>query len=112
MISAKSPKRPLSALLRELQKSLAKLGFFCLKYNKKPRKSSSVFIWFRIVYCLFKQVSLAEAVGFEPTDGENRRRFSRPVHSTTLPHFRIKRPLRFLTIRTRARQESRRKEPS
>ncbi len=31
---------------------------------------------------------LAEAVRFELTNGVSRRRFSRPVHSTTLPHFR------------------------
>ena len=32
--------------------------------------------------------SLAEEVGFEPTVGVNPRRFSRPVHSTTLPLLR------------------------
>ena len=31
---------------------------------------------------------LAEAVRFELTDGVSRRRFSRPVHSTALPHLR------------------------
>ena len=29
-----------------------------------------------------------ERVGFEPTDGVNRQRFSRPPHSTTLPPLR------------------------
>ena len=32
---------------------------------------------------------MAERVGFEPTDGINRRRFSRPVHSTALPPLRM-----------------------
>ncbi len=32
--------------------------------------------------------SVAEEVGFEPTEGVNPRRFSRPVHSTTLPLLR------------------------
>ena len=31
---------------------------------------------------------MAEEVGFEPTVGVNPRRFSRPVHSTTLPLLR------------------------
>ena len=31
---------------------------------------------------------MAEEVGFEPTEGVNPRRFSRPVHSTTLPLLR------------------------
>ena len=31
---------------------------------------------------------LAEEVGFEPTERVNVRRFSRPVHSTTLPLLR------------------------
>ena len=31
---------------------------------------------------------MAEEVGFEPTEGVNLRRFSRPVHSTTLPLLR------------------------
>ena len=31
---------------------------------------------------------VAEEVGFEPTEGVNPRRFSRPVHSTTLPLLR------------------------
>ena len=31
---------------------------------------------------------VAEEVGFEPTVGVNPRRFSRPVHSTTLPLLR------------------------
>ena len=31
---------------------------------------------------------MAEKVGFEPTEGVNPRRFSRPVHSTTLPLLR------------------------
>lgn len=35
--------------------------------------------------------NVAEEVGFEPTEGVNPRRFSRPVHSTTLPLLR--RPL-------------------
>ena len=33
---------------------------------------------------------MAEEVGFEPTVGVNPRRFSRPVHSTTLPLLRHK----------------------
>ncbi len=39
---------------------------------------------------------MAEKVGFEPTEGVNPRRFSRPVHSTTLPLLR--RPLITVTI--------------
>ena len=34
---------------------------------------------------------MAEEVGFEPTVGVNPRRFSRPVHSTTLPLLRSER---------------------
>ena len=33
---------------------------------------------------------VAEGVGFEPTEGVNPRRFSRPVHSTALPPLRAK----------------------
>jgi hypothetical protein len=32
---------------------------------------------------------LAEAVRFELTEGSHLRRFSRPVHSTTLPRFQL-----------------------
>ena len=45
--------------------------------------------------------SLAEAVRFELTNGVNRRRFSRPVHSTTLPHFRFERVVILANIRPR-----------
>ena len=47
---------------------------------------------------------VAEEVGFEPTVGINLRRFSRPVHSTTLPLLR-QRPVRhFGPIRKAASQ--------
>ena len=42
------------------------------------------------IYSDFTQtgVKKTERVGFEPTDGVNRQRFSRPPHSTTLPPLR------------------------
>ena len=35
------------------------------------------------------QIKVAEAQGFEPWEDFHPRRFSRPVHSTTLPSFRV-----------------------
>jgi hypothetical protein len=40
----------------------------------------------RLIYMV--KSYLAEEVGFEPTERVNVRRFSRPVHSTTLPLLR------------------------
>ena len=39
-------------------------------------------------YDYMKRRELAEAQGFEPWEGFHPRRFSRPVHSTTLPSLR------------------------
>ncbi len=59
---------------------------------------------------------MAEEVGFEPTVDFHLRRFSRPVHSTTLPLLRLARvsrvfvirkaTLRFVEFRLQIRQDS------
>ena len=55
-----------------------------MRGNRQRQVSS--FLTDAVTYSRF----LAEAVGFEPTVGLPPRRFSRPVHSTTLP--RLPRP--------------------
>lgn len=41
---------------------------------------------------------MAERQGFEPWVGINRRRFSRPVHSTTLPPLQVQAPNKYQQV--------------
>lgn len=71
-------RRPISDQRPVSESRMASLNPFEPKRKKAHAGASSrVCDWF-----------VAEEVGFEPTEGVNPRRFSRPVHSTTLPLLR------------------------
>ena len=65
-------------------------------------------MWGRIIAILFNYLiynnikeNMAEEVGFEPTVDFHLRRFSRPVHSTTLPLLRQEGEYWFLVMLSR-----------
>ena len=84
--------RPISAKIPVSESRIAQLNPFESKRKKAHAGASSrVREWF-----------VAEEVGFEPTVRSHARRFSRPVHSTTLPLLRRDPPRAALSIRQTA----------
>ena len=69
------------SVLNLLMATVFRWGILWCPYQKIQRSAL-----IKVIYGIL----MAEEVGFEPTVGVNLRRFSRPVHSTTLPLLRQK----------------------
>ena len=76
-----------------LRRTVLKLAFTNrITYHRKTGlRTPQTTLPFKVLEGLSGQKCLmAEEVGFEPTDDFHHRRFSRPVHSTTLPLLRVR----------------------
>ncbi|MFM1890975.1 MAG: hypothetical protein RLZ44_52 [Pseudomonadota bacterium] len=80
----------------------------CVEVGKRAGTESHPQIEMRLFSITCAHV-LAERVGFEPTDGINRRRFSRPLHSTALPPLQAVRKHTQFPIENKGKQRHLRK---